>query len=355
MKKSSIILVFLILCVSFSSCNKHQCIEVPQPDQNSYEQSTPESEISNETPIEMSSEDSSEEHPDMMISPDGYIEHKAISYRGEFFDTAEQICLIKDNAALMKFYETAGVAITDSYEKEYFKEKVIIFVLLHRGSGSCMLDVKHVKIDNAILTVTITDRMPDVGTDDEQRRIIAIEISREDVIGINETALIIEDTNVIIAAGKPEPAKTEDFSEQSFGGTLERSDELFMLKNFDWLEIITDRYELDMLAERYTYNGVGENMLDYINNLETDFFDTKAIIALPYTLDTPSSLNPTSPYWLFNIIDYPQEGLTLYFRETMKSFDGEYSINLIIIDRSVLPKNNVYNVIYVFDDVWEIE
>ncbi len=340
MRKLYIILA-LMICLSFVACNnKHQCVEVPNP-------STSPSETDDEAGDTSSLPETTEEGtPDMEIASDGYIDYILNDYYGVIYRGEDKITLIKDHSQLMKFYQLNGIAITDAYEEDFFKEKALAIVLATRGSGSCMVDIKHTRIKDNVLQVTLTSRMPEVGTCDMQYCAFAIEMAQEDIIGITEAEIITESTGVTYLFDDIEIDNGEDFELYRYSGTVEKSEERDMFASCGWLELITDEFELRQVLDRYTPTVNTQDSFErFADGLEDNFFNDKALILIPHYKNEINLQYQNSYYTLTDIV-CGKEDMALYFYG-VNNETTENSIQIAVISKDILKKNNVFNVFYI--------
>ncbi len=357
MKKTAFLLAILMVCSSFVACGgKGKYVEVPSPiestspvESSSYSEVPDESYVSDNTDfadntsITENTSDSDNTHNgtvDTEVADVEYINYKVDNFKGGIYEGADQIRLIKDHAGLLNYYKEAGVAVTDAYGEDFFKEKALVLILVYRESRSIMLDIKHVGIKNGVLQVTITDRIPEIGTTDEQHRAFAIEVMQEDIKDIEEAELITESVYTGFLFKKEPNCNEEDFKLYKYGGTLEKSEKQLMYENCGWLEIINDSYELNKLLERYTPDAdSAESLLDFADGLENDFFNKKTIIAIP-TYGITDSANPKSYFELKEIVSIDGEMHLHFYEQSFKA--NRDSLQLAVINKDSLPDKNVF-------------
>jgi len=338
MKKLSLLLA-IIICLSLVACNnKHQCIEVPTPD------NAPTATEDEATDISSLPETTEEGAPDIEIAPDGYIDYTLNDFRGAAYEGEDKIVLIKDHNQLMEFYQSNGIAVTDVYEEDFFKEKALAIVLATRGSGSCMVDIKHARIKDNALQITLTSRMPEIGTCDMQYCAFAIEIAKEDIEGITKAELITESTSVTYLYEDIEICIVEDFELYRYGGTLEKSEELGMFASCGWLELITDKVELRQVLDRYKPIENKESFESFADELEDNFFKDKALILIPHYKDD-INMQYQNSYYSLTDITCGKEDMALYFYGVNKAIT-EDSIQIAVISKDILRESNI-NVFYI--------
>lgn len=224
-----------------------------------------------------------------------YIDYRIESYGFSPEDDSydDSLALIRSESELLDYYGENGVAITDRFGDGFFDEKAVIAIRLIRGSGSIELGIKHIKVNGDVLEVTLYDRTPEIGTDDMQYRLITAEISQEDIKSVTESRLIwerqmmytyyTEDDNDICIS--------EEYVERRFGGSVEENNGMYIdPQRFNWLEVIRDEYELGLFTETYSYNGEGDDLLSYTQGIDSRFFESKAILALPYYSEYENSV-----------------------------------------------------------------
>jgi len=67
----------------------------------------------------------------------------------------------------------------DKYNDDYFKDKVLVFVLLEEGSGSTRHVITDVKHNENYVEIVIKKIVPEVGTEDMAQWHIMVELERE--------------------------------------------------------------------------------------------------------------------------------------------------------------------------------
>ncbi len=350
MKKLALLLAVLIVSSSFAACGeKLQRVESTSPIESSYSEESGESSVSDTTDITdgtsisdsaSNSDNTLEGTVNVEVSDVEYINFKVDNFKGGVFEGADQIRLIKDHNQLLNYYKEVGIAITDAYSEDFFKEKAVILIFVYRGSGSIMLDIKHVGIKNGVLQVTLTERIPEIGTDDIQYRAFAIEVMQEAIKDIEEAVLITESVYTGFLFEKEPNYSEEDFNLYKYSGTLEKSEKRLMYENCGWLEIINDSHELNSFLERYTPDAdSSENLIDFTDSLDDDFFNKKTIIAIP-TYGVSDSANPKSYFELKEIISTDGNMHLHFYEQTFKA--KEDSIQLAVVNKDSLPNKNVF-------------
>ena len=121
---------------------------------------------------------------------EGVIDFKSSNYGDGYYDEKDKVQLIKNHDELLDLYEENGVAITDAYDKDYFKDKALVLSLINCESGSIELEIKRLQNINGVLNVRIDKYIPEVITLDTRQYFFAIEVSQKDVKGISEVKIV---------------------------------------------------------------------------------------------------------------------------------------------------------------------
>ncbi len=121
---------------------------------------------------------------------EGDIDFKSSNHSNGYYDGKDKVQLIKTHSELLDFYKENGVAITDGYEEEYFKDKALVLSLITCESGSIELEISRLQIKNGVLQVRIDKYIPEVMTHDTRQYFFAIEVSQKDVEGITEAKIV---------------------------------------------------------------------------------------------------------------------------------------------------------------------
>ena len=385
MKKLALLLALLIVCLNFAACErKCQCVEVSTLDQigeetvsdkesNGTEDSSetnPEDtpEDSSETNPEDTPEDSSETNPEddpedgpgpnhdkhNEIGKYRYINYLVYDRWNFALADGTGACIVWNNEELMELYKKTGYAVLDRYDKEYFTDNALVFATVVAGSGSAMLNVKHLRMIENTLEITVTYRMGENGTCDMQYATYIIEVEKaalcstvgEDIE--TQPKVVIEHAYCSQLYQKDDTSKEEDFEYYNFNGYIQPIEKSNMFYNHGWLEIISDEYELGRFLDRYTpTDDLSENLISFADKLKTDlhfgifdFFAEKAIIAIPYYLsEITGELTPNAYYNIKNIV-VSDDAVELYLCGEQECGIFENGVQLAVVDKEILQKNS---------------
>lgn len=67
----------------------------------------------------------------------------------------------------------------DKYDDIYFKDNILVFILLEEGSGSVGHDISGVKLNEKAVEIGIERIVPEVGTDDMAQWHVMVELKRD--------------------------------------------------------------------------------------------------------------------------------------------------------------------------------
>ncbi len=344
MKKLALLLAITFVCLSFAACErKCQCIVVPTPDEG----------FGNDTSVNINPlpEISDEGTPDINPETDGdkygYIDFRATRYN----ETLREVGgaeIIRNNDELMAFYSENQFAILDAYEEEYFVDKALVFATVAAGSGSAMLNIKNLRMVDNLLQITVTYRMPECGTDDMQYATYVIEVAKEDVLNIDDVEILTEYTYTSQLYDSVDTSAGKDFELYRYDGSIAPIEATNMFEACGWIETISDEYEFEQFRSRYDvymdFIGTPSFLNDFAEQTAENFFEEKAIIAIPYYLiDVNGEIHSDSYFKLGNIV-VDDDGVELYFWEEEYSVKNN-GVQLAVVDKAVVEKRN-FSVFY---------
>ncbi|MBR5278519.1 MAG: hypothetical protein IKU23_04550 [Clostridia bacterium] len=339
MKKLALLLALLIACFTLAACErKCQCVTVPTPDEGCGDDTSV-----NITPTpDTSDEGGADVKPEADSGKCGHIDFRATRYN----ETLREVGgaeIIRNNDELMGFYSENQFAILDAYEEEYFDNKAVIFATVAAGSGSAMLNVKSLRTVDNRLQIAVTYRMPECGTDDMQYATYVIEVAKEDILDIDDVEILIEYTYTSQLYDSVDTSAGKDFELYRYDGSIAPIEATNMFEACGWIETISDEYEFEQFRSRYDvymdFVGTPSFLNDFAEQTDENFFEEKAIIAIPYYLiDVNGGVHSDSYFKLGNIV-VDDDGVALYFWEEEYSVKNN-GVQLAVVDKEVVEKRN---------------
>ncbi|MBE6692961.1 MAG: hypothetical protein E7586_06570 [Ruminococcaceae bacterium] len=221
----------------------------------------------------------------------GYVEFEEDHYDLFSFDTGEDRdgFLLDSYTAFLQFSKKNEFPGKDDFNQEFFTENALVVLPLERGRISYDVSIKTIYKDYSTLTVTVNDARTKGGFDALLRRTLVAKVKKAEVSDVTTIKCVCETQSATEWVYDETPQKTElttvtnSFDgkiESAFKGNLrDYASHRTNSTRVEWLEIATDKYELDKLAERYTAQDKTK-FTNYIATLGEEFFEEKMLFAV---------------------------------------------------------------------------
>lgn len=203
---------------------------------------------------------------------DDGLENNVIVRSDEELKAYIDLCQFSEENRLSEFQKN----ITDGY----FKTKSIMFIRCFIGLSD-EYETKKLFLNGTDLTVIYSSKLPEIVLDAGYVTVLAYELDRADVIGI-ETVTVKEESQSWRSSHHTDKLNKIDFSQHFFDGLLKDTEnETHGTASAGWLEIIHTQDELDNLLAEYTPHGDKNDFAEFASTLDENYFETKSIIAIP--------------------------------------------------------------------------